>query len=231
MKFPYLTDDQSPVGDVMKFSVIFSNIIGFDGLIFILAAVNGVIFVSAKKAVNRLYSSMHKQVYTPCAGDDIGEIDRDLSGLSVRRVSEMRERAESRYTLYVNITGLFPLLGILGTVISLLGMVGSPDSVTNGFFAALTSTFWGLVAAIAFKFSDGFISARLDDGVRAAELYISKILTENRSAAAEKVSGDNSVNGRSSGSRAQGKSGAARNVPGQETAVKNSEGSNLEALK
>lgn len=184
----------------MNFSVIFSNIIGFDGLIFILASVNAVIFINAKRSVNRLYSSMHRHVYTPCAGEDVDRIDRDIAGLSVQRVSRMREQAESRYTLYVNITGLFPLLGILGTVISLLGMVGSSDSVTNGFFAALTSTFWGLVAAIAFKFSDGFISSRLDDGARAAELYIARSLEEMRS------SSDRAADG-SHGEKASGSSG------------------------
>ena len=156
----------------MFFSVIFKNIIGFDGFIFIVAAVNIFIFISARRAAARLYNCMHRQVYTPMAEEEIKEMEQEISSLSEKKVSGLRERAESRYTLYVNITGIFPLLGILGTVISLLGMVGSPDSVTNGFFAALTSTFWGLVFAIGFKFADGFISSKLDDGERAAELYI-----------------------------------------------------------
>ena len=156
----------------MFFSVIFGNIIGFDGFIFIVAAVNIFIFISARRAAARLYNCMHRQVYTPMAEEEIKEMEQEISSLSEKKVSGLRERAESRYTLYVNITGIFPLLGILGTVISLLGMVGSPDSVTNGFFAALTSTFWGLVFAIGFKFADGFISSKLDDGERAAELYI-----------------------------------------------------------
>lgn len=202
----------------MDLSVIFSNIIGFDGLIFIMAAVNAGIFILARRSVNRLYGCMHKQVYTPCADDDIRDIDRDISGLSVKSVSEMREQAESLYTLFVNITGIFPLLGILGTVISLLGMVGSPDSVTNGFFAALTSTFWGLVAAIAFKFSDSFIAARLDDSVRAAELYISKAITgkypsadkPDVSADDSEGSFDNSVLGRKFAGDAAGKNMSAQ---------------------
>lgn len=156
----------------MSFSVIFGNIAGFDGFIFIVAAVNIFIFISAKRAAARLYNCMHRQVYTPMAEEEIKEMEQEISSLSEKKVSALRERAESRYTLYVNITGIFPLLGILGTVISLLGMVGSPDSVTNGFFAALTSTFWGLVFAISFKFADGFISSKLEDGERAAELYI-----------------------------------------------------------
>lgn len=72
----------------------------------------------------------------------------------------MRNRTGSLYSLFVNLTGIFPLLGILGTVISLLGMVGDMTNVQDNFYGALTSTFWGLVFAIIFKFLDGIISAK-----------------------------------------------------------------------
>lgn len=158
----------------MSLSVIFSNIIGFDGLIFLAAAVNAFLFYIARISAYRLYNSMHKRVYTPSCAADISEIKQDVSELTDKKVSAMRERAVMRYTLYVNVTGIFPLLGILGTVISLIGMAGSGQTVENGFFAALTSTFWGLVFAIVFKFLDGFISPKLDDGERAAELYMQR---------------------------------------------------------
>ncbi len=154
--------------------VIFSNIIGYDGLIFIAAAANAVIFMLAKRSAEKLYQSMHKEVYTPSCGKDINSIKDEIEKMTDRTVSAMREKAISRYTLYVNITGIFPLLGILGTVISLLGMVGEDSEVTGHFFAALTSTFWGLVFAIIFKFADGFVSPKLDDGERAAELFMQR---------------------------------------------------------
>lgn len=158
----------------MSVPVIFSNIIGYDGLIFIAAAANTVIFQGARNAAVKLYSSMHKEVYAPSCGSDIRSIKSDIGRLTDKKVSALRERAVAWYTLYVNITGIFPLLGILGTVISLLGMVGSSSDVTGSFFAALTSTFWGLIFAIIFKFLDGFISPKLDDGERAAELFMQR---------------------------------------------------------
>ncbi len=162
----------------MSLSVIFSNIIGFDGLIFIAAAANAAVFRLAKKSAEELYGSMHKKIYAPSCDDDMKSIESDIKALSDKTVSELREKAVSLYTLYVNITGIFPLLGILGTVISLLGMVGSTN-IDNGFFAALTSTFWGLIFAIVFKFLDGFIAPKLEDGERAAELFMQRRTDKN----------------------------------------------------
>ena len=67
-----------------------------------------------------------------------------------------------------------PLLGILGTVISLLGMVGDMTNVQDNFYGALTSTFWGLVFAIIFKFLDGIISAKIEDNEKNVQLYLER---------------------------------------------------------
>lgn len=158
----------------MFFSVIFGNIIGFDGLIFIAAVINGAVFAAARRSAHKLYEAMHKEIYAPSCGRDINEAAKDIEKLSDKKVSAMRAAAVSRYTLYVNLTGVFPLLGILGTVISLIGMVGSTSGIEGSFFAALTSTFWGLIFAILFKVLDGFISPVLDDGERAAELFMQR---------------------------------------------------------
>lgn len=158
----------------MFWSVIFSNIIGFDGLIFLTAAADAAVFAAAKKAAGRLYGAMHKEIYAPSCGSDIHEAAEDIEKLTDKKVSAMRAAAVSRYTLYVNLTGIFPLLGILGTVISLIGIVGNTSGIEGSFFAALTSTFWGLVFAILFKVLDGSVSPVLDDGERAAELFMQR---------------------------------------------------------
>ena len=71
-------------------------------------------------------------------------------------------------------TAVFPLLGILGTVISLLPMVSDMTNMQNNFFAALTSTFWGLVFAIGFKLCDAFLSSRMDDNDKNVNLLLSR---------------------------------------------------------
>ena len=62
------------------------------------------------------------------------------------------------YTLFVTIISLFPLLGMLGTVASLIELGGvfqsdnaDMNSIKSEFFLALTSTAWGIIASVLFK--------------------------------------------------------------------------------
>lgn len=97
--------------------------------------------------------------------------DENTSGkrLIDKEIIALRNKAELWYTWYVNISAIFPLLGILGTVIALIGMQGDVMTADSSFLLALTSTFWGLVFSIIFKSVQTVIEARLDEGVREAE--------------------------------------------------------------
>lgn len=62
------------------------------------------------------------------------------------------------YTLFLAVISLFPLLGMFGTVVSLIGLggvFGSENADLNAikpqFFLALTSTAWGIVFSVIFK--------------------------------------------------------------------------------
>ena len=75
-----------------------------------------------------------------------------------------------RYALYSNLTTMFPLMGMLGTVVSLIPMVNAIGSETTGlFFSALTSTFWGIVFALIFKLLDASISYKIEDNEKHME--------------------------------------------------------------
>ena len=52
-------------------------------------------------------------------------------------------------------------------------------SVQDNFYGALTSTFWGLVFAIIFKFLDGIISAKIEDNEKNVQLYLERNNTEH----------------------------------------------------
>lgn len=65
------------------------------------------------------------------------------------------------YQVYANLTAVFPLLGILGTVAALITVAGSPDLMEN-LMTALTTTLLGVIFAIIFKCLDAIISAPLD---------------------------------------------------------------------
>lgn len=163
------------------FSVIFMNIRGYDMIIFITAVFTGFVYYFLKKSADRLYDKLHLTVFVPDGDISQKEADMDISGLRETDIVNMRKQTGSLYSVFVNLTGIFPLLGILGTVTSLLGLVSDTSDITGNFYGALTSTFWGLIFAIVFKFLDGIISAKIEDNEKNVALYLernSKTVTE-----------------------------------------------------
>ncbi|MCM1505929.1 MAG: MotA/TolQ/ExbB proton channel family protein [Ruminococcus flavefaciens] len=156
------------------FSVIFMNIWGYDMIIFIVAVFTGIIYYFLKKSADRLYKKMHLTVFVPDSDISQQEAVSDISELRETDVVNMRNHTGSLYSVFVNLTGIFPLLGILGTVTSLLNLVADTSNITGNFYGALTSTFWGLIFAIIFKFLDGIISARIEDNEKSVALYLER---------------------------------------------------------
>ncbi len=65
------------------------------------------------------------------------------------------------YQVYANLTAVFPLLGIMGTVAALITVADSTDLMSN-LMVALTTTLNGVIWAIIFKCLDAILSAPLD---------------------------------------------------------------------
>lgn len=156
------------------FSIIFKNLWGYDLIIFLVALGTAFVYYCTRKASDRLYKKMHLTVFVPDKKASRREADMDISDLRETEIVSMRNQTGRLYSLFVNLTGIFPLLGILGTVISLLNMVSDMENVQGNFYGALTSTFWGLVFAIIFKFLDGIISAKIDDNEKNVQLYLER---------------------------------------------------------
>ena len=156
------------------FSVIFMNFWGFDFIIFIAAAVTGYLYYSLRKYVRMLNAKMNPKVFAPDGEASKQQVDIDLLSLREKDLVGMCDRTSRKYSVYINMTGIFPLLGILGTVISLLGLVSDSSNMTGNFYGALTSTFWGLVFAIIFKFLDGIISAKIEENERNVSLFLKR---------------------------------------------------------
>ena len=83
------------------------------------------------------------------------------------------------YSLFVNLITIFPLLGMFGTVASLLELNFMDDNALlnsrNSFFDALTSTAWGILFAIFFKVINAFISNHAEDNIeKVSELINNK---------------------------------------------------------
>lgn len=80
------------------------------------------------------------------------------------------------YTIFVATISMFPLFGMLGTVISLieLGSVFQVDGANiNGikadFFLALTSTAWGIIFSLLFKFINAIVQPFLENQIDRAK--------------------------------------------------------------
>ena len=164
------------------FQVIAHNLLGFDLIIFVAAALNGVCYYFARKNADRLYRKLHMIVFVPSRRNDPDSVSKAIRDVDEEQVVAMRKRSESLYSVFVNVTAIFPLLGILGTVVSLLPMVADMADMQTNFFAALTSTFWGLVFAILFKLLDGFLASRMEDNDKAVNLLLERreLLDEGR---------------------------------------------------
>lgn len=71
------------------------------------------------------------------------------------------------YTLYSNIVSVFPLLGMGGTVYSLLSLAQNTNLLStvemDSFFMALNTTIAGIVCAVAGKIADSFIAPDIAD--------------------------------------------------------------------
>lgn len=72
------------------------------------------------------------------------------------------------YTVFITLISVFPLLGMLGTVIALLSLdlSGDTEALKGNFFQALDTTMWGIIFAVIFKvinaFFQPFIEAQIE---------------------------------------------------------------------
>ncbi len=137
----------------------FFNILSW-GVLVVIAAVcayNVFVYLRIKREIHILELSVYPK------SDRRSEIypSDTLSDTEFLELKDQSRKAAREYALYSNITAIFPLLGILGTVASLMGL-GSVDDLSANFSSALWTTFLGLICAIFFKAMDAGISADLD---------------------------------------------------------------------
>ena len=170
------------------FQTIFMNIFGYDMIILIFAVITTIECFFLIHSTDKLHRTMNNNIFVPDSRRSREEADDNISRLSETEVVRMRDRSAGLYSVFVNLTGIFPLLGMLGTITSLLSLVADTTDITGNFYGALTSTFWGLVFAIIFKFIDGVISAKVDDNEKSVALYLERNYKESVEKEPEKES-------------------------------------------
>jgi len=157
---------------------IIDNLLGYDLLIILTAIGTLGYFLFIRLHSIKVYNAIHTKGYRP---DDVlgptSALPPSPEEIKQTKVSlrKMRETSDKYYSMYTNLTGIFPLLGILGTVISLIPMVQDMANMQGNFFVALTSTLWGLVFAIFFKVLDATLAPRIERNNRGIDDYLEKL--------------------------------------------------------
>ncbi len=78
------------------------------------------------------------------------------------------------YTLFITIISLFPLLGMFGTVKSLIGLgeifqtSDDMNGIKSEFFLALTSTAFGIIFSVIFKVINAFFQPFIENQIEKA---------------------------------------------------------------
>ena len=107
------------------------------------------------------------------SSDDIYNVDK------VDKIFDSYRKINMNYTLFITFISIFPLLGMLGTVLALLGLdMSSTEAINeakNNFFSALTSTAWGIIFAVVYKIINARFFADVEDLIQRHLSLIKKL--------------------------------------------------------
>lgn len=159
--------------------VLADNFLSFDFIIFLLAGLNIFILVKTSIYSKQLYKTLNPYCWIPGGETSLREIQEKFAQQkdksSETDIIQLRRKMNTYYVIYENLTAIFPLLGLLGTVVSLLPLVGDMGEIVTGlFFSALTSTMWGIIFAIVFKALNGYLSSGIEDNEKNIEIYLQR---------------------------------------------------------
>lgn len=155
--------------------IFLDGFLHYDFIIFVAFALNIVFFFKARDSANTLSDMVSPKINQAAWQNiDFSEVARSVMAIDDQDLMDSRARSERWYSWFVNLTAIFPLLGILGTVKSLLPMVADMENMQHNFFAALTSTMWGLIFAIVCKFADAPLAAKIEENDKELELLLAR---------------------------------------------------------
>lgn len=135
-------------------------------IIIVFAGVNVFFYFRTKRAIKKTDDIFHPR------NDKVNRVSARMqwSSEEISKLKDMRKRLVKQYTWYANITAIFPLLGILGTVAALVTY--SDLTMMENFMVALSTTLLGVFCAIVFKGIDAGLSGPLDVIIEDADYVI-----------------------------------------------------------
>jgi len=157
---------------------------GYDTVIVILAILNAVVLGMAFKARGKLNILLLYSLNDKSVNIKKSTLSPDASADEVKNIKEARSKANLWHSIFANCIAIFPLLGLLGTVVALISLSGGEgiEDTQNSFMVSLTSTFWGMIFAIIYKIFDAIFSPKLEllnaDTERAITIRDEKVVSE-----------------------------------------------------
>lgn len=142
-------------------------------IVFILLIINGVVLSNHKSRIKENLELDATLFFINSDTKKIEEVEDEKIVITPNVIREFETKfnaASSYHDILAQLIPIFPLLGILGTVAGLMSMVdpNAADGLKNlyaGMGSALSTTFYGLVAAIILKFTDAIFTARIINDV------------------------------------------------------------------
>ncbi len=147
---------------------LFYNLWGYDAFIFVAAIINVILFRKIIKYLKAIETDFEDTKYlqnewlVKHLGDQKHRSAAELKAV-LNRFTANKQLLDQTGVFYISLTSIFPLLGILGTVVSLLTLSDFSSAIASvSFSKALTSTFWGILFGALSKFGEGFFTAKLE---------------------------------------------------------------------
>lgn len=144
-------------------AIIIGNSINGLILVFFIITVVGFVVV-VMNATKLQYTIEEKQKkkrsteYTP------GGIQKTPDAYSWEEMLEYKEEFNNKvqiiYSIFEQFVPIFPLLGILGTVAGLIQHLDDITKMQEALTLSMSTTFWGLIAAIVLKFTDAILVSK-----------------------------------------------------------------------
>lgn len=137
-------------------------------IIIVVAFINLVVFGVTYKAIKDA-----ENIFNP-RNDKVNGVRTSMqwNNEEISKLKKMRKGLVTKYTWYANITAIFPLLGILGTVAALVTY--SDVTMMENFMVALGTTLLGVLCAILYKGFDATLSGPMDGIIANADYVIQK---------------------------------------------------------
>lgn len=144
-------------------AILIGSCINWVIFIFAIVTLGGLIFV-AKETMDlkkKIDDDQKKNRTTKLRKDGIETTPDAYTWESVLAYEDEFNQTKIRYSLFGQFIPIFPLLGILGTVAGMIQQLDAGiDEMKMAVTVSMSTTFWGLIAAIVLKFVDALFTSK-----------------------------------------------------------------------